>query len=67
MSIRETVYLTNAMTNSGKNINYEGIDGFRIDKHSTGGIGDKTTLILVPLLTSLGYKIPNISGRAYQK
>lgn len=64
MTIIETVHLTNAMADNGKKIFYKDIEGFRIDKHSTGGIGDKTTLVLVPLLSSLGYKIPNISGTA---
>ncbi|KRX00803.1 Pyrimidine nucleoside phosphorylase, C-terminal [Pseudocohnilembus persalinus] len=63
MSILETAYLTNEMAQSGKIINYQGIQGFRVDKHSTGGIGDKTTLLLVPLMASLGIKTPNVSGR----
>ncbi len=59
----ETYYLTKAMLNSGKTIDFEGIDDIIIDKHSTGGVGDKVTLILAPLLASLGIKIAKMSGR----
>lgn len=63
MSLEETTYLTEEMLNSGDKIDLSGIDGVIVDKHSTGGVGDKVTLILGPLLASLGVKIAKMSGR----
>ena len=57
----ETVALTSAMLSSGKSLPRG--EGPRIDKHSTGGVGDKVSLILAPLMASLGLTIPMISGR----
>lgn len=63
MTLEETTYLTEEMLNSGDKIDLSGIDGIIVDKHSTGGVGDKVTLILGPLLASLGVKIAKMSGR----
>lgn len=64
MTPRETGVLTEVMLKSGKVIDLAGIAGPFIDKHSTGGVGDKTSLILAPLVASLGIKDPMMSGRA---
>lgn len=63
MTLEETTYLTEEMLNSGEKIDLSGIDGIIVDKHSTGGVGDKVTLILGPLLASLDIKIAKMSGR----
>lgn len=63
MTLQETIYLTDEMLNSGDKIDLSSIDGIIVDKHSTGGVGDKVTLILAPLLASLGIKIAKMSGR----
>ncbi len=59
----ETVALTQAMTESGARLSWPGIDGPFVDKHSTGGVGDKVSLILAPVWAELGWKVPMISGR----
>ena len=59
---REVLALTMAMVGSGDSLRRIG-DTFRVDKHSTGGLGDKTSLIVGPLLACLGYHVPMISGR----
>ncbi|MDR1901581.1 MAG: thymidine phosphorylase [Treponema sp.] len=64
MSPQETAVLTEAMLRSGTVIDLSGIEGPFVDKHSTGGVGDKTSLILAPLIASLGIKDPMMSGRA---
>lgn len=63
MTLQETIDLTEEMLNSGDKIDLSGITGTIVDKHSTGGVGDKVTLILGPLLASLNIKMAKMSGR----
>ena len=63
MSPPETVALTRAMANSGRVLGWSGIDRPILDKHSTGGVGDKVSLVLAPVLAACGAAVPMISGR----
>jgi len=64
MSFRETADLTELMLRSGTSMNLAGIKGPFVDKHSTGGVGDKVSLILAPIVAACGVKVPMMSGRA---
>lgn len=63
MNEEETATFTNEVAHSGDMVDLSMIDGFKVDKHSTGGVGDKTTLIIAPIVASYGVKVAKMSGR----
>lgn len=63
MDDEETFSLTQAMKSSGEVLNFDDIEGVKVDKHSTGGVGDSTTFVIAAIAATLGFKVAKLSGR----
>ena len=66
MDYKETMYYTQSMVESGKQLDFSHLGGYVIDKHSTGGVGDKISLILGPVLAACGFYVPMLAGRSLE-